>query len=69
MKDNHKYKRRPRDYYEDAYEDRHCRDKYKHQYRDDSYDSIRSKSRERGCLPKARKFDNESKIKQVHKVI
>ena len=28
--ENHKYKRGSRDYYEDAYEDRHGKDKYKH---------------------------------------
>ena len=32
---------------EDAYEDRHSRNKYKHQYRNDSYDRSRSRSRKK----------------------
>ena len=34
--ENHKYKRRSRDYYEDVYEDRYNRDEYENQYRDES---------------------------------
>ena len=38
--ENHKYKRRSRDYYVDFYEDRYNRDEYEYQYRD-----------ERCCMP------------------
>ena len=38
-----------RDYYEDSYEDRHGRDKYKHQCRNDRYDKIRGRPKEKPC--------------------
>ena len=47
--ENHKYKRRSRNYYADIYEDRHGRDEYKHQYRDDKYDKIRERLKEKHC--------------------
>ena len=47
--ENHKYKKRSRNDYEDIYEDRHGRDKYKHQYRDDKYDKIRDRLKENPC--------------------
>ena len=47
--ENHKYNRRSRNYYENAYEDRHRRDKYEHQYRDNKYDKIRDRLKEKPC--------------------
>ena len=47
--ENHKYKRRYRDYYEDVYEDRHSRDKYKYQYKNDRYDKIKGRPKEKPC--------------------
>ena len=49
-KKNHKYKRRSRDYYKDAYEEDGCaRDKYKHQYRNERYEKIRGRPKEKPC--------------------
>ena len=50
-----------KDKYRTNYKDKD-RNKYTHQYRDDSYDKNRGRSRERHCLPKAKKVDNKSKI-------
>ena len=35
--ENHKYKRRSKDYHEDVYDDRYNRDEYEYHYRDGSY--------------------------------
>ena len=68
-KENHKYKRRSRDYYEDAYEDRHDRDKYKHQYRNESYNLGRDRSREKQHECNARKTPYFSKLELVDNTI
>ena len=47
--ESHKYKRRSRNHYEDIYEERHVRDKNKHQYINDKYDKIRDSKKERPC--------------------
>ena len=47
--ENHKYKRRSRIYYEDVYKDRHGRDKYKHQCKNDRYDIIRDRLKGKPC--------------------
>ena len=47
--ENHKYKRRSRDYYEDTSENRHHMDKYECQFRNDRYDIIRGRSKEKHC--------------------
>ena len=47
--ENHKCKRRSKDYYDDVYENRHGRDQYKHQYRIDRYDIIRGGPKEKHC--------------------
>ena len=67
--DNHKYKRRSRVYYGDAYEDRHDRDKYKHQYRNESYNLGRDISREKQCECNARKNPYFSKLELVNNTI
>ena len=48
--ESHKYKRRSRDCYEDVYENRHSMDKYECQFRNDRYDIIRGKPKEKPCL-------------------
>ena len=67
--ENHKYKRRSRNYYEDAYEDRHDRDKYKHQYRNESYNLGRDRSREKQHECNARKTPYFSKLELVNNTI
>ena len=47
--ESHKYKRRSRDHYEDIYENRHGMDKYEHQFRNDNYDIIRGRPKEKSC--------------------
>ena len=75
-----KYKRKYRDNYENTYEDRYNKDnhgdsyrnkdrnKNKDQHRDDSYDQIRGRSKEKECSYDDRKDDSfEAKLKRVHK--
>ena len=47
--EHHKYKRRSRDYYEDIYENRHSMDKYECQFRNDNYDIIKGRPKEKSC--------------------
>ena len=68
--ENHKYKRRSRDYYyEDVYEDRHDRDKYKHQYRNESYNLGKDRSREEQHECNARKTPYFSKLELINSTI
>ena len=63
------YKRRFRDYYEEAYKDRHNRNKYKHQYRNESYNLGRDRSREKQHECNARKTPYFSKLELVDSTI
>ena len=47
--ESHKYKRRSRDYYAVIYENRHGMDKYECQFRNDNYDIIRGRPKEKPC--------------------
>ena len=69
---NQRHERRSRDYYEGAYEDRYIKDKdsnkYRYRYRDDSYDKIKHRSKEKDYLCDDDDDDIfHSKIERVHK--
>ena len=49
--------------------DRHSINKYRHQYRNDSYDRNRGRSRERHCSYYARKVPNSVKLELFDKVV
>ena len=67
--ENHKHKKRSRDYYEDVYEDRYDRDEYKHQYGNESYNLGRDRSREKQHECNARKAPYFSNLELVNSTI
>ena len=77
--ENHKYKRRSRDYHENRCEDGYVneyndsyrdRNKYKHQYRNDRYDKIRSRLKEKPCSHGDKNCDSShSELEELYKTL
>ena len=67
--ENHKYKRSRDCYYKDVYGDRHDRDEKKHQYRNESYNLGRDRTREKQHKYNARKTPYFSKLELVNSII
>ena len=56
--ESYKYKRRFRDYYEDIYENKHGMDKYECQFRNDRYEIIRGRPKEKPCSHSDQSYDS-----------
>ena len=77
--ENHKYKRRSRDYHENGCEDSYVngyydsyrdRNKYKHQYRNDRCDKIRGRPKEKPCSHDDKNCDSSySELEELYKTL